>query len=95
MIYASKLHPIFVVVFPNQIKIFHRVKILLRFQRSIFAKGTSLEIYCTKKNWKVLYNAIAGSKKPYKPTTLLILLVVFGMAYCKQSTPFQASEKQG
>ncbi len=81
--------------FPNQIRIFPRVEVSLPFQRGISAKGASLEIYCTEKIWKVLYNVVAASRKSYKPTTILIMLVVFGLGYCTQSTPFQASEKQG
>jgi len=80
---------------PNQIRIFPRVEVSLPFQRGIFANGASLEIYCTEKIWEVLYNAVAGSRKSYMPTTILILLVVFGMGYCTQSTPFQAWRKQG
>ncbi len=81
--------------FPNQIRIFPRVEVSLPFQKAIFAKGASLEIYCTGKIWKVLYNAVAGSRKSYKPTTILHLLLELAMGYCTQSTPFQASEKQG
>jgi hypothetical protein len=44
---------------------------------------------------KTSYDVVVGSRKSYKPTTILILLVELTMGYCTQSTPFQASAKQG